>query len=146
PALPLGSDATGAGLFQLAAGANIEQLVGRFIVSGSAAVGLSPSRTVGELTEQLGPQLTIFGAFGYILDETTALALTLATAQSFDASLNGQRAAGTARGLTTLGLTFGHEFEGPWRVQGALLYDLPWLGRNRSTGIAASFMVLYSWS
>ena len=53
--------------------------------------------------------------------------------------IGGQRAPGSARGLTTFGLTAGRELEGPWRLQGAVLYDLPWLGRNRSTGVAVSF-------
>ena len=142
---PLLTDATGTGTWQGLVGGEIEEVFGSFIATADVLVSGSAPRSVGGVSEQLGPQLSGFGALGYLFPRDAAVAVVVSTAQSLSAVLNGQPVAGSGRGLTTASLAAGLPVTEAWRLQGSLNADLTTLGRNRPTGLGATFTVVRAW-
>jgi hypothetical protein len=143
---PLLTDATGTGAWQGAIGGSVEQVFGPVVLSLNGSVAFSATRHVGEIAERLGPQLTGLGAAGYVFANEAAVALALSTTQSLDATLNGASLEHSGRGLTTLSATAGLPLTDAWRLQGALNFDLPVLGRNRTTGAGGTLTLLWAWT
>lgn len=143
--LPLGSDATGAGVHQLRAGVNVEQLFGNFVLSGTVTGSYALSHRVGGVDEQLGPEIGLLLAGGYAIDPVTQLALSLASTRGTDAVIDGYTARGTARALSSVALTAGRGLGRAWRLNAGLSCDLPWLGENRPVGFGGSFMLIHAW-
>lgn len=144
---PLATDATGAGAWQGALGASVEQVHGSFFWLGLASLAGRTPRTVQGIREQLGPQLTVTLAGGYALGEGGGVALTLTHLREPDATVGGRTAAGSGRAATTLGAAFGYGLSARWRVQASLYDELPigGLGKNGAAGVGATLSVLRAW-
>lgn len=142
---PLLTDSTGTGAWQGQLGGEVEQTFGNAVLSLLVTLSARAPRTVGEVREQLGPQLAGFAAAGYMFPHAFTLALVASTSQSLNASINGETVPHSGRGLTTLSLAAGYPLSDTWRLQAALNADLPVLGRSNPVGLGGTFTVVRAW-
>lgn len=146
--LPLGTDTTGAGSFQLSAGLAVEQSWAHWFATGTVLLTQATPRRVGAITELLGLQVTALGAVGYGFDGEAALALTLAYTDSGDALLDGAVARGSGRARSTVGLAGALPLGEDWRLQASVAAEvmLPFLGRNEPANVGLTLMIVRSWT
>jgi hypothetical protein len=142
---PLGSDATGAGLWQGGVGVGLEQAWGHLFVQGAGLVQQSLPRTALGVHETLGPGLSFSFAAGWAFDAGAALALSASALVGLPAWLEGVRVVGTERVLTSLSLGGAVPLAAAWRLQGSVTGQLP-LGLNEPVSLTVSVLLLRSWS
>lgn len=134
----LGTDATGTGATQLTVGAEIEQLMGPWLVQVGGSVGGRLARTVRgrEVPASWLYTASAAVAYGFVGDRV------LAGSATFLAEPEGSRQA------LRLGLAFGMPFSDTWRMQARVFADPPLdgLGRNHVVTVGGGFLLLRSWS
>jgi len=145
---PLATDATGIGTWQGNVGIAAEQTFDRFYLGVNAIVGKRTARTVGEVTEQLGWQLTTLGALSYTFDNAAAVGASWAYTYEGRATLDGQEVTGSGREqflLSALGLW---PFSESWRAQGSVFMTPPvrYAGRNQPAPLGLTLALLRTWS
>jgi hypothetical protein len=142
---PLGSDATGTGTLQGAAGVEVEQLFGQVLVGGLLQGLLYAPRDVDGLHSQLGPAVAgaLYG--GWVFTGEQALVGLLRAEAGRDATVEGQTQAGSGPRRAVAGLS------GVWplwdwgRLQGSVSAELPGLTRNRLLGVAGQLTLVRAW-
>ncbi len=142
---PLGSDATGAGLWQGALGLGVEQTSGHWFLQGSGLVQQSLPRLVLGVHETLGPTFTLAASAGWAFDDGAAVALSASALAALPAWLEGVRVAGSERVRTSVGLSGAVPLTAVWRLQGSLGAQVP-VGLNEPVSLAVSLVLLRTWS
>jgi hypothetical protein len=143
--LALGSDTTGAGVWQAALGVSLEQTWGSLFGNVSFLASQSLPRTVQGVTELLGPTLSLGGALGWVFDSGSALAGSLTAIGAPRASVNGASAAGTERLRFAAGFSGALPLSETWRLQGSLVTQLP-LGLNEPVSTTFSLLLMRTWT
>ncbi|MFO0658587.1 MAG: hypothetical protein U0165_01955 [Polyangiaceae bacterium] len=145
---PLATDATGIGAFQAHIGGSIEKTAGPWLFSLTALVAQRTARSVGQVHERLGTQLTTIGAAGYTFENSVALAFSMSLTVEANAHLDGKSVPNSGRRQVTTGLSGAWPFRDDWRLQGGWFLDPPisHLGVNTIANIGASLALLRTWS
>ncbi len=141
--LPLGSNTTGMGAWQAAAGLSLERtFFDHVVVNGTALVTQGFTRHVGMVDEQLGTQFSGLFAAGWIFENEAAVAATFTYSDSLDARLNGVAEPMSEIQINTLGLAGGYPINDEWRLQATAFWDLPMPSANHIEGIGGSLTVI----
>jgi len=141
----LGADATGIGAFQFSGGIAFEQAFGPWLVNLSGIVAARMPRTVGDVTSLLAPQWTALATVAFVTRQEIALAASVSLACEADATINGVEVPSSER--ETPGLTVGALFpiRDTWRMQTALSWTPPILGRNQLASGGVVWTLVHSW-
>jgi hypothetical protein len=142
---PLGSDATGAGLWQGGLGVGVEQTLGHVFLQGSGLVQQSLPRTVSGVHETLGPTFTLALSAGWAFDAGAALAVSASGLVGLPAWLEGVRVTGSERVRTSLSVGGALPVSQVFRLQASLAAQLP-VGMNEVMSLSFSVVLIRSWS
>jgi hypothetical protein len=145
----LAADATGAGTASGTLGVELERRFERRFVTAAAAVGARAPRTVGQVRQSFGLEVSGLASAGTIVGDEVAVGLFVAASRqgaSRDAA-TGAALPGSALALVTLGAGTTFPVAGGWRALGSLSVDCPvaGLGMNRSAGVGLLFSLLRAW-
>jgi len=143
----LATDSTGVGAFQGNLGVAIEQLFGPWLVTAYGIVAKRAERTADGIRSTLGTQWTALASVAYALPHDYALAVSASYTGEGNADIQGVEAPGTARRITTLGLTGVVPISDHVRLQGGLSGNppIPQLGKNQPATIGLLLTALYAW-
>jgi hypothetical protein len=144
--LPLGSDATGIGAWQLSAGLGLERSFGDFLVSGAGVLSKRTTREVRGLESELGTELTGMLGLAYSIRDGTSVAVVGTYTYEGNASVDDEKVPNTAREQLRLAGVGSVSILDEWRIQGGLFGDPPvgGLGRNQIASLGGSFTLIRS--
>ncbi len=145
---PLATDATGQGLWQGALGAALEYDVNEAIVLelvGQVTGRLS--RQVGDVQEQLAPQVSIAAAAAYVFEGLQVVALLATLTFEGDAWINGVSVANSGRRTTDVGVFGSVPLPDNFSLQATLTTELPILelGQGQTVGLTLVGAVIKRW-
>jgi hypothetical protein len=156
--LPLQSDATGTGAWQLSVGVAVEQSWRHLFLTGLALFSQPLPRHVQtapsaadpspvSIDETLGLQISGGAVVGWAFDSGPAVGLTVTYFGTRDVVLDGVRTAGTGRAQTAVGLGVSKPLWENWRLQGSLVSALPLsgLGQNEPASLGLSVLLIRGW-
>jgi hypothetical protein len=143
-ALPLATDATGAGMVQLSGGAAVEQTFGHVLVQLAGMVTCRAPRHAHDLRVQDAVELGASGAFGYVFDSSAAMALTLGYTAEGAGTIDGAPVANGGRAVTRAGFAGGVPLSDTLRLQGQAYFDvpIPELGKAQPTAVGLAAFLL----
>lgn len=145
---PLATDATGIGAFQGHIGGAIEKTFGPWLFNLTALVAQRTSRSVGQVRERLGTQLTTIAAGGYVFESGVAIAMSTSITFEAEAHIDGKSVANSGRRLVSVGLSGAWPFRDDWRLQGGFSIDPPimQLSVNQLANVGGTLALLRTWS
>ncbi len=143
--LPLGSDATGAGVWQAGVGLGVEQTIGHLFLQASVLGQQSLPRTARGVTELLGPTVSLGLSAGWAFDSGAAVAFSSTTAVAVPAWVDSVWAPDTGRVKTSLSVGGAMPLSEAWRLQGSLAVQLP-VGLNETVSGTLSVLLMRTWT
>jgi hypothetical protein len=145
---PLATDARGLGAFQGHLGGAVEKTFGPWLFNLTALVAQRTSRSVGQVRERLGTQLTTIAAGGFVFESGVALALSTSMTVEAAAHIDGKSVPNSGRRLVSVGLSGAWPFRDDWRLQGGASIDPPIarLGLNQLANLGGTLALLRTWS
>ena len=145
--LPLATDATGTGAFQLDGGVALEQTFGRFLVNLTGTVAWRAARSAGRSTTQLGPLFSVFGAASYTFPNALSLAVSLAYEASLDSRVDGVEQSDSGTAKTTIGVAGSLPIARGVRLTAGLSWTphVTGLGKNELATFGGSLGIVYAW-
>ena len=143
----LATDSTGVGAYQGNFGIAVEQLFGPFLVTAYGIVAKRASRTADRIRSTLGTQWSALASVAYALPHDYAMALSASYSGEGDAEVEGAESPGSARRITTLGLTGVVPVTDHFRLQGGFSGNppIPQLGKNQPATVGLLVTALYAW-
>ncbi len=145
--LPLATDATGTGSFQLENGLALEQSFGRFLVNLTGTVAWRSVRDVRGTSAQQGALFGGFFAASYTLPNALSFALSLAYEASLEAKANGVEVPDSATAKTTVSLAAAMPVARGLRVTAGLSWTphVDGLGKNELATVGGSIGIVWGW-
>ncbi|CAN5696401.1 hypothetical protein BH09MYX1_BH09MYX1_11540 [soil metagenome] len=145
--LPLATDATGVGAFQLENGLALEQSFGRWLVNITGTFAWRGARSIGSASAQLGILWSGFVALSYTFPSALSIAASAAYEASGNAKVNGVAVDDSATAKSTLGLAASMPLARGVRLIAGLSWNphVPELGKNELATFGGSIGIVYAW-
>jgi hypothetical protein len=141
---PLGTDATGGGVYRLLVGSGVEQAFGSWLVSVTGTVSIVPPGGASPIVP--APRWSFIAGAGYAWSHQFSTAAALLFEVEGNGERHGEVAIRTNRRRGEFALVATYNFDDTWRAQGRLGADPPiseW-GANEAARLGANLALIWS--
>jgi hypothetical protein len=144
--LPLGSDATGLGAWQLSAGLGLERSFGDFLLSAAGILSKRTVREVRGIESELGAEVTGMLGVAYTIRDDASAAVVGTYTYEGNATVDDEEVPNTARKQLRLAAVASFSILDEWRLQGGFFGDPPanGVGQNQIASLGGSFTIIRS--
>lgn len=145
--MPLGSDATGAGVMRVQGGLSLEYPWGDWVILASVAAQLPTTRSSRGVQTDLGPRAIIQAGLARQWSYRMNSAILASHERESAATVDGRVVANTQVRRTQLAMVSTWFLDDAWRLRGQLHIDVPlshW-GKNQSAEAGAAMSMVRSW-